>query len=78
MSFKPSQGRSMAMAVQRGNAMTFLEGYDRALHAALARHAASAKQRAVAEQEEDDRAIDTTEGESESEDENDDEEDDEN
>jgi hypothetical protein len=60
---------SMAMAVQRGNAMTFLEGYDRAMHVALAKHAASAKQRAVAEQEEDDRGVDTTEGESESEDE---------
>ena len=59
---------SMAMAVQRGNAMAFLEGYDRALHAALAQHAASARQRAE-EQEEDDRAIDTTEGESESDDE---------
>jgi hypothetical protein len=65
---------SMAMAVQRGNAMTFLEGYDRALHAALAKHAASAKQSAMVEQEEDDRGIDTTEDEGESEDENDNEE----
>ncbi len=72
---------SIAMAVQRGNAMTFLEGYDRTLHAALAKHAASAKQRAVEEREEDnDRGIDTTEGEgeSESEDVNDNKEDDEN
>ena len=68
--------RSVAMAVQRGNAMTFLEGYDRALHAALAKHAASAKQKAVVEQEEDDRGIETTESESVSEDEHDDEEDD--
>ena len=67
---------SVAMAVQRGNAMTFLEGYDRALHAALAKHAASAKQKAVVEQEEDDRGIETTESEGESEDEHDDEEDD--
>ena len=76
MSFKPSQGCSVAMAVQRGNAMTFLEGYDRALHAALAKHAASAKQKAMVEQEEDDRGIETTESEGESEDEHDDEEDD--
>ena len=67
---------SVAMAVQRGNAMTFLEGYDRALHAALAQHAASAKQKAVVEQEDDDRGIETTESEGESEDEHDDEEDD--
>jgi hypothetical protein len=67
---------SMAVAVQRGNAMTFLEGYDCALHAALTKHAASVKQRAVVEQEEDDRGVDTTEGESESEDENDNEVDD--
>ena len=72
MSFKPSQGCSVAMAVQRGNAMTFLEGYDRALHAALAKHAASAKQKAMVEQEEDDRGIETTESEGESEDEHDD------
>ena len=67
---------SVAMAVQRGNAMTFLEAYDRALHAALAKHAASAKQKAVVEQEDDDRGIETTESEGESEDEHDDEEDD--
>ena len=71
-----SRWRSVAMAVQRGNAMAFLEGYDRALHAALAKHAASAKQKAVVEQEEDDRGIETTESEGESEDEHDDEEDD--
>jgi hypothetical protein len=63
---------SMAVAVQRGNAMTFLQGYDRALAAVLAKHAARAKQRAIVEQEEDDRGIDTTENESESEDEIDD------
>ena len=60
---------SPAMAVQRGNAMTFLEGYDRALHMALAQHAASARQRVAAEEDEDDRDIATTEDESEGEEE---------
>ena len=60
---------SIAMAVQRGNAMTFLEGYDRALQMALAQHAASARQRVAAEQKEDDRDIATTEDESEGEEE---------
>jgi hypothetical protein len=58
---------SMAMAVQLGNAMTFLEGYDRALHVALEKHAARAKQRAAVEQEENERDTATTEGESDSE-----------
>ena len=33
---------ALAIAVQRGNAMAFLEGYDRALHEALAVHTANA------------------------------------
>ena len=37
---------SIAIAVQRGNAMTFLEGYDRAQAAALAQTAVSAKRKA--------------------------------
>ncbi len=59
----------MAVAVQRGNAMTFLEGYDRALQVALAKAAAIAKRKAVAKEKEDDRGIETTDSESESEDE---------
>ena len=66
------------MAVQRGNAIAFLEGHDRALHAALAQHAASAK-RTVGEKaledgeeeqvEEEITGVETTEDEEESEEE---------
>jgi hypothetical protein len=43
---------ALAMAVQRGNAMTFLDGYDRALHAAIAQAAESTKRRPKAAEEE--------------------------
>ena len=40
---------SLAMAVQRGNAKLVIEGYDRALHAALAQSSANTKRRMKAE-----------------------------
>jgi hypothetical protein len=33
MSFKPSQGCSVAIAVQRGNALSYLDGYEKTLQA---------------------------------------------
>ena len=40
---------SLAMAVQRGSAMAVIEGYDRALHVALAQSFANTKRRMKAE-----------------------------
>ena len=37
---------SLAIAVQRGNAMSYLEGHERSLHVALTQHAASMRQSA--------------------------------